>query len=359
MTDSHDSPPDTPAASAAPAPAAAPDATPGGWREIYHGGSPEAEEAHFRDLADVVVAVQRTNKRKSGSQVSRRTFHAKIVVGVDNAELAFRTDLPSDLWAGDFTAGARLPAVVRLSNASGTVRPDGSPDLRGAALKLTLPGGGEHDLLMTSYPVSHARDATQFVEIARIGAGPKPLVLPRMLARLGPAETARVLRNLRQANRPSPGLALESYWSRGAVLWGATGPVRFRLSPLGPLDNPAPPPALPPDSPDALQADFAARLSDASVRFALHIQKYVSERLTPIEDGAVEWKESDSPWLAVATLTIPAQNTLDAKGRATRDRIDTLAFNPWHAPAEFRPLGNLNRARRTVYTASAREWHAR
>ncbi|MER5790822.1 hypothetical protein [Streptomyces sp. NPDC001980] len=356
MTDTHDSPPDAPNAPDAP------DATPGGWREIYHGGSPEAEEAHFRDLADVVVAVQRTNKRKSGSQVSRRTFHAKIVVGVDNAELAFQTDLPSDLWAGDFTAGARLPAVVRLSNASGTVRPDGSPDLRGAALKLTLPDGGEHDLLMTSYPVSHARDATQFVEIARIGAGPKPLVLPRMLARLGPAETARVLRNLRQANRPSPGLALESYWSRGAVLWGATGPVRFRLTPLGPLsplDGPVPASTPPPDPADALQADFAARLSDASVRFALHIQKYVSERLTPIEDGAVEWKESDSPWLAVATLTIPAQNTLDPNGRATRERVDTLAFNPWHAPAEFRPLGNLNRARRTVYAASAREWHAR
>ncbi|RPE43108.1 catalase [Streptomyces sp. Ag109_O5-1] len=352
MTDSHDSPPDAPDA-----PGAAP-----GWREIHHGGSPEAEEAHFRDLADVVVGVQRTNKRKSGSQVSRRTFHAKIVVGVDNAELAFRADLPADLGAGDFTAGARLPAIVRLSNASGTVRPDGSPDLRGAALKITLPGGGEHDLLMTSYPVSHARDATQFVEIARIGAGPKPLVLPRMLARLGPSETARVLGNLRRANRPSPGLALESYWSRGAVLWGDTGPVRFRLSPhspLSPLDGPAPASAPPPDPADSLQTDFAARLSGSPVRFALHIQKYVSERLTPIEDGAIEWKESDSPWLDVATLTIPAQNILDPKGRATCDHVDTLAFNPWHAPAEFRPLGNLNRARRTVYAASAREWHAR
>ena len=61
----------------------------------------------------------------------------------------------------------------------------------------------------------------------------------------------------------------------------------------------------------------------------------------------------------MATLTIPAQNTLDPNGRATRERVDTLAFNPWHAPAEFRPLGNLNRARRTVYAASAREWHAR
>lgn len=336
-------------------PSAAAEASPG-WREIYLEGSPEAEEAHFRDLADIVVGLQRTNRRESGSRVSRRTFHAKIVVGVDNAELAFRADLPDGLGAGDFTAGARLPAVVRLSNASGVAGPDGSPDLRGAALKITLPDGSRHDLLMTSYPVSHARNATQFVEIAEIGAGPKDQVRARLVAKFGRAETARILDNLRQANRPSASLALESYWSRGAVLWGDTGPVRFRLSPAGAA---SPASALPPGSPDGLRADFADRLNNAPVHFALHVQKYVSEGLTPIEDGAVEWKEDDSPWHHVATLTIPAQDLSGQRGRATRDRVDALAFNPWHAPADFRPLGNLNRARRTVYTASAREWHAR
>ncbi|MGW5056174.1 hypothetical protein ACWEQ2_02550 [Streptomyces sp. NPDC004096] len=340
MSDSHNSPPETEGA--------APN-----WREIHHGGSPEAEEAHFRELADAIVGVQRTNKQKSGSQVSRRTFHAKIVVGVDNAELAFRDDLPADLRAGDFTAGARLGTIVRLSNAGGIVRSDGSPDLRGAALKIALPGGREHDLLMTSYPVSHARDAAQFVEIARIGSGRKALVLPRMLAKFGPSETARVLGNLKKANRASVSLAQESYWSRGAVLWGDTGPVRFRLSPLGPSTPAAAPPA---GAANRLQAEFAARLSTSPVRFALHVQKFVSERLTPIEDGAVEWKERDTPWLGVATLTIPVQDLLDPQGQAIRDRVDKLAFNPWHAPADFRPLGNLNRARRVVYAASAREW---
>lgn len=276
------------------------------------------------------------------------------MVGVDNAELAFPADLPAGLCAGDFTAGVRFPATVRLSNASGAIRPDSSPDLRGAALKITLPGGAEHDLLMTSYPVSHARDATQFVEVAQIGAGPEDQVLARMLAAFGQSETDRILGNLKRANRPSASLALESYWSRGAVLWGDVGPVRFRLSPLS---GSAPPPdAVPLDGADALLYDFAERLRSSPVRFALHVQKFVSEELTPIEDGAVEWKEHDSPWLRVATLTIPAQGLLDAEGQAARDRVDKLAFNPWHAPAQFRPLGNLNRARRVIYPASARQW---
>ena len=62
--------------------------------------------------------------------------------------------------------------------------------------------------------------------------------------------------------------------------------------------------------------------------------------------------------LTLATLTIPVQNLLDVVGMSARERVHALAFSPWHAPAEFRPLGNLNRARRPVYAASARRWHA-
>jgi hypothetical protein len=40
---------------------------------------------------------------------------------------------------------------------------------------------------MTSYPVSHARSADQFV--AQIGVGPPQEVQPRLLAEFGPAET--------------------------------------------------------------------------------------------------------------------------------------------------------------------------
>jgi hypothetical protein len=276
------------------------------WREICHAGSEQAEQAHFRELADRIVGVQRENERKSGSQAARRTFHAKIVIGVDNAELAFPANLPAGLRAGDCTAGARLPATVRLSNASGTIRPDGRPDLRGAALKITLPWRSQarpaHDQLPglprpRRRPVRRSRPDRPWP--CRPGAA-------RMLAAFG---------------QPGAGVLLEP---RGRPV----GRYRPRPVPPQPLTGPV----------------------------GLHLQKFVSEELTPIEDGAVEWKEHDSPFLRVAALTIPAQDLLDAKGQATRDKVDALAFNPWHAPAQFRPLGNLNRARRVVYPASARQW---
>jgi hypothetical protein len=39
------------------------------WREVYQGGSPEAEQEHFRQLADAIVEVQRENQQKSGAPV--------------------------------------------------------------------------------------------------------------------------------------------------------------------------------------------------------------------------------------------------------------------------------------------------
>ena len=69
------------------------------WCEVYQGGSPEAEQEHFRQLASAIVDGQRENQQNSGGPPLRRTFHANIVVGVGNAELAFADALPSELSA--------------------------------------------------------------------------------------------------------------------------------------------------------------------------------------------------------------------------------------------------------------------
>ncbi|MDE1146698.1 MAG: hypothetical protein PW843_08750 [Azospirillaceae bacterium] len=176
----------------------------------------------------------------------------------------------------------------------------------------------------------------------------------RLVAAFGEAETQRMMANIRQGFRPCPSLALERFWSRGAVLWSGQ-PVRFDLRPV-----PDAPPATgaPADGPDALRLELAARLAAGDVRYRLALQRYVDEENTPIEDGTVEWREEVSPPVAVATLTIPQRDLLDEAARAQAAAVDALAFNPWNAPAEFRPLGNLNRARGVVYGMSARRWQA-
>src|SRR4029450_2956005 len=82
--------------------------------------------------------------------------------------------------------------------------------------------------------------------------------------------------------------------------------------------------------------------------FDLPVQFHVDENRTPIEDATVEWTQDRSPWQAVAQIRIPRQAIDDAARSA---RCEQMAFNPWHARPEHRPLGGMNRARKEIYRA--------
>jgi hypothetical protein len=190
---------------------------------------------------------------------------------------------------------------------------------------------------MTSCPVSQARNAGQFIAVAQIGAGPPQEVQPRLLAKFGPAETKRVVGNLRQANRPWASLALESYWSRGAVLRGDADPFRFRLSPLsstapGPLiGRPRPPgaglrrPAVQRTGPiRAERPEIRQRAADPDRRRGSGVE---GERLTLDPRG-----HADNPCPGPARPRRPVRS-----GPRRRRRVQPLA-----RPGRVPPLGNLN-----------------
>lgn len=322
------------------------------WREVYDGGSVEAEREIILSLANELLGVQEINRHKAGLTHPSRTLHAKIVAGVTNATLSIEPSLPPEFAVGHFQAGVSLDATVRFSNASGVAQADSAPDMRGAAIRLRLPGDAVHDLLMTSFPVSHARNARQFVEFAVIASGDRATLSSRLVEKFGVEEAQRMANNIRGGVRPCSSFALENFWSRGAILWGEN-PVRFQLRAVREA-APAQPPASA-DS-DALRTELAGRLLVAPVRFHLALQPFVDEERTPIEDGAVEWTEEVSRPIVIATLSIPQQDILSEPGQSQASLVDAMAFNPWNAPAEFRPLGNLNRARGVVYQKSAERW---
>ncbi|MEU6305288.1 peroxidase, partial [Streptomyces chartreusis] len=105
--------------------------------ERYEGGSPQAERLVFERLARELLRVQVKNRRAGGGPVAR-AFHAKAPVAVENARLRFHDDLPAALRVGFARPGAEYPATVRLSDASGIRQGDGSPDLRGAAVRVRV-----------------------------------------------------------------------------------------------------------------------------------------------------------------------------------------------------------------------------
>src|SRR5262249_18717035 len=157
------------------------------------------------------------------------------------------------------------------------------------ALRIKVSDKEHHDLLATNFPVSHARNATQFVAFAKATAGgtlSKVFGILGLVFQFGPFEVIRMLRNVSAARgRKVSSLALETFWSRGAIRWGDTLAVRYLLRPAP--DAAAAP--LPSETdPEYLSREFAKRLAAGDVRFELCIQRFYDERSTPIEDTAIE-----------------------------------------------------------------------
>jgi hypothetical protein len=88
--------------------------------------------------------------------------------------------------------------------------------------------------------------------------------------------------------------------------------------------------------------------------FDFYVQPFVDERRTPIEDSKVEWKEDVAKLLHVATIIIPPQNIMS---KEQRDFCENLSFNPWHSLPEHKPLGLVNRVRKSVYVAISKHRH--
>ncbi len=156
-----------------------------------------------------------------------------------------------------------------------------------------------------------------------------------------------MIQALMKESRKIDSLATDQFWSRAPYRFGPYA-VKFTLQPSG--SAPGSSAAL---GESYLKEDFIERLLRGPITFDFKVQRYVNEVKTPIEDGTVEWKESDAPFEAIAQLVIPQQDLRTASARETEILVDNLDFNPWNTTEEFRPLGNLNRARRTVYQASA------
>ena len=169
------------------------------------------------------------------SRPSTAHFTSKPLLATDNAELHFYANLPPELSAGYAQPDARYPVTVRISNAANRPGSDSDPDMRGIALRVRVSETERHDLLATNYPVSHARNARQFVNFAVATAGgtvSRVFGIGGLLFSEGPAETVRMLKNVKEARRKIDSVALETYWSRGAMRWGPTLAVRFLIRPL-------------------------------------------------------------------------------------------------------------------------------
>jgi hypothetical protein len=292
----------------------------------------------------------------------RRAQHAKAT-GCVTGRFRIADAVPPGLRHGVFAApGREFSAIVRFSNSQGTFEKDSAGTARGLAIKLlgvtgqrAVPGDGDttQDFLFIDHPVFPFPDPKAYVDTISRKSIPLigNLLAAAHLAVLEPKEL-KVLKAIRAKQVTSP-LDIQ-YWS-GTPFW--LGPadgqgghaVKYSAVPRGPAGARAAS-RDEEERDDALTQALNAALKAGEAVFDFKVQLQTDPVAMPVEDVSVEWSESASVPVTVATLSIPSQH-VDPAGQLAA-QCEAMSFNPWHALAEHRPMGGMNRLRKLVYLAS-------
>ena len=114
------------------------------------------------------------------------------------------------------------------------------------------------------------------------------------------------------------------------------------------------PTTVPDPPPDHYLREVLSRAMQQSgtVEFDFMVQVGGGGEDLGIENASTSWNEEKHPFAKVARLTIVApQEDIDSSER--RAQCERLVFTPWHSLAAHKPIGSINRLRKTVYEASA------
>ncbi len=104
------------------------------------------------------------------------------------------------------------------------------------------------------------------------------------------------------------------------------------------------------DRPDALREDMSRVLIEQDSVWEMRVQLCTDLEKMPVEDSSVVWDEKQSPYVAVARLTVSAQPGWE-RGLSEQQE-QAVSFSPWHGLAAHQPIGGVNRVRKPTYDMS-------
>jgi hypothetical protein len=311
------------------------------------------EDALIQEFVDQTLARMRI-QYPEGTEV-RRDAHPKSH-GLVKARFEVVDGLPPELRHGVFAEPKSFDALVRFSASGTEVSSDTVKQAHGMAIKLLgVPGekaladeasATTQDFVMINYPTFLSRTVSDYSAFHAARAGGLPAT--EAFLKISP-EVLRAIEGLNGSPFWNP---LQSrYWSQTPYKLGP-GAMKFSARPLGPPERPF----TPEPSQNYLRDAMVKQVGAGEVVFEFLVQLQRDPVKMPVEDSLTEWQESDSPFVRVALLRIPKQ---DLSSEEDLKVAENLSFTPWHALAEQRPLGGINRARKVAYETISRYRHER
>jgi catalase len=297
-----------------------------------------------------------------------RSVHAKahaILAGT----LTVKENLPPELAQGLFAQSRTYQAYIRISTNAGDILPDAIALPRGLAIKVVgvegerLPdaAGTTQDFVMVNGPVFQAKTAAKFLGSLKMLAkttdrmeGTKK-TLSSVLQGVNTAlETVGLSSPTVQSLGGAPNVDPlgETYYSVTPFRYGDYI-AKFSLKPISAdltrltgkeIDASV--------REDAIRETVQAEMQHTAGEWELRVQLCRDLEAQPIEDSTVAWSEEDAPFYTVATLTAKPQDSWDED--QVRKVDEQMRFSIWTGLAAHRPLGNINRARKSTYEHSAK-----
>ncbi|MBW4444451.1 MAG: catalase family protein [Plectolyngbya sp. WJT66-NPBG17] len=302
-----------------------------------------------------------------------RGAHAKGHGGL-KGELKIYDNLPEPLAQGLFREPRTYPVMIRFSTAPGDIMPDGMSAFRGMAIKVIGVEGSKllsaepdaltQDFLMINRPVFPAGNVTRYLneqllqEKVVVSAPEEAQQLLTTALRTVSAVTEKVGIDLYPTalgiTLPETHILGDTYYTSAALRYGDYI-AKISAIPLSDNLQPLMGKTVKTDDPSALRDLVVEFFREQSAEYELRVQLCTNLETMPIEDASIQWSEQESPYQAIAKLTIPAQEAYSPARRVYVDEV--LSFNAWHCIAEHQPLGSIQRVRMQVYEASSRYRH--
>ena len=324
-------------------------------------------------IADIIASMTRESEivaARHGHAV--RASHAKSH-GLLKGTLEILPNLPEPYRQGLFAAPGTHEVLVRLATGPGEILPDRVATHRGMAIKVLgvdgamLPGhdARTQDFVLASGPAFPQPDAAGFLASMKQleAATPLPAAAKAAVSTVARAASAVLgavgvsSNTLDFFGHPPIHPLAETYYSQAPLRFGdyvaklaafPASPEQLAMAETS-LDVAA--------DPDALRHATAGFLHEHGATYELRAQLCSDLAAMPIEDATVVWPESESPYVTVARITLPAQDACAPARQACMD--DAMSFRPAHSLAAHRPLGSLMRARLQTYAALSAFRHTR
>jgi catalase len=333
--------------------------------------SPQVEEFQD-DEAEVVAELNETfdtilEKTNEDYGHAVRAVHAKAH-GILGGTFTIEPGLPPELAQGLFATPGTHKAIARISTNPGDILDDAIALPRGLALKVLgvagerLPdaAGETQDFVMVNGPTFMVPTAKKFAGNLKLlakttdKAPNAKIALSKVLQVVNSALGAVGLDSSKLGGlggAPQVHPLGETYFSVTPFRYGSYI-AKFRLRPLSPALTELTGEKIDTDGrPNAIREDVQSSMTDIDGQWAFEVQLCRDLEKQPVEDPSVEWKEEDAPFVQVATLRLPPQDSWD---EARVKRVDDESrFSVWTGLAAHQPLGNINRARKATYQHSA------